>query len=167
MYIAKYLKDICFLEHLYNYVYISLDCSLKFLNSFELLSVLAFFVFDLRFVACYYCLKSIFIWFYVLLHNLIVLGLNLILNRLRQIFTVQKQPSRGVLKQRCSENMQQIYRRTPMPKCYFNKVATVLKSLRHVCSPVNLLHILRTPFPRNTSGQLLLTAYSSYLITPP
>ena len=35
----------------------------------------------------------------------------------------QKQPSRGVL---CSENMQQIYRRTPMPKCDFNKVAKQL-----------------------------------------
>ena len=36
---------------------------------------------------------------------------------------LQKQPSRGVLKKRCSENMQQICRRTPMPKCNFNKVA--------------------------------------------
>ena len=35
----------------------------------------------------------------------------------------QKQPSRAVLGKRCSENMQQIYRRTPMPKCDFNKVA--------------------------------------------
>ena len=29
-------------------------------------------------------------------------------------------------------------------------------ALCHGCSPVNLLHILRTPFPRNTSGWLLL-----------
>ena len=35
---------------------------------------------------------------------------------------VQKQPLRGVPRKRCSENMQQIYRRTPMPKCDFNKV---------------------------------------------
>ena len=28
--------------------------------------------------------------------------------------------------------------------------------LLHGCSPVNLLHIFRTPFPRNTSGRLLL-----------
>ena len=28
---------------------------------------------------------------------------------------LQKQPSRSVLRKRCSENMQQIYRRTPMP----------------------------------------------------
>ena len=28
--------------------------------------------------------------------------------------------------------------------------------LRHWCSPVNLLHIFRTPFPKNTSGGLLL-----------
>ena len=38
----------------------------------------------------------------------------------------QKQPSRGVLKKRCSENIQQIYRRRPMPKCDFNKVALQL-----------------------------------------
>ena len=35
----------------------------------------------------------------------------------------QKQPPRGVLSKRCYENMQQIYRRKPMPKCDFNKVA--------------------------------------------
>ena len=28
--------------------------------------------------------------------------------------------------------------------------------LRHGCSPVNLQHIFRTPFPKNTSGGLLL-----------
>ena len=38
----------------------------------------------------------------------------------------QKQPSIGVLKKRCSENMQLIYRRTPMPKCDFNKVTLQL-----------------------------------------
>ena len=35
----------------------------------------------------------------------------------------QKQLSGSVLKKRCSENMQQIYRRTPMLKCDFNKEA--------------------------------------------
>ena len=35
----------------------------------------------------------------------------------------QKQPSRSVLRKRCSENMQQIYGRTPLLKCDFNKVA--------------------------------------------
>ena len=29
-------------------------------------------------------------------------------------------------------------------------------ALRYGCSPVNLLHIFRTPFPKNTSGWLLL-----------
>ena len=38
----------------------------------------------------------------------------------------QKQSPRGVLKKRCSENLQQIYMRTPMPKCDFNKVAKQL-----------------------------------------
>ena len=44
------------------------------------------------------------------------------------------------------ENMQQIYRRTPM--CNF--------ALGHCCYPVNLLHIFRTSFLKDTSGQLLL-----------
>ena len=39
---------------------------------------------------------------------------------------MQKQPSRSFLKKRCSENVQQIYSRTPMPKCDFNKVALQL-----------------------------------------
>ena len=34
-----------------------------------------------------------------------------------------KQPLRVVLEKRCSEIMQQIYRRTPMPKCDLNKAA--------------------------------------------
>ena len=29
-------------------------------------------------------------------------------------------------------------------------------ALRHRCSPVYLLHIFKTPFPKNTSGRLLL-----------
>ena len=33
---------------------------------------------------------------------------------------LQKKPFRGVLRKRCSENMQQIYWRAPMPKCDFN-----------------------------------------------
>ena len=37
-------------------------------------------------------------------------------------FLFQKQSPRGVPRKRCSENMQQIYRRTPMSKCDFNKV---------------------------------------------
>ena len=40
--------------------------------------------------------------------------------------TVQKQPFRGVLLKRCSENMQQIYRRTPIPKWDYNKIALQL-----------------------------------------
>ena len=42
---------------------------------------------------------------------------------LKNKYFVQKQPSRGAVKKRCFENMQQIYRITPMPKCDFNKVA--------------------------------------------
>ena len=73
-----------------------------------------------------------------------------------------KQPSRGVLRKMCSENMQQIYRRTPMSKCDFNKAIKAMQSsfietsLRLGRSPVNLLQISRTSFPEKNSGGLLL-----------
>ena len=54
--------------------------------------------------------------------------------------------SKGVPRKRCFERMQQIYRRN------------LQIVLRHGCSPVNLLHIFRTPFSRNTSGWLHLSS---------
>ena len=63
----------------------------------------------------------------------------------------QKQPSRGVLRERFSEKMLQISKRTPMPKCNFIEIA-----LRYGCSPVNLSHVFKLPFPKNSSGRLLL-----------
>ena len=67
--------------------------------------------------------------------------------------------------QRCSWEKvfwiyEQIYRKTPTQKCDFNKVAKQLIEIavRHECSPINLLHIFRTPFPKNTSGWLLLNS---------
>ena len=46
----------------------------------------------------------------------------LILNSFLKFWKIEKQFFRGVLKKTYSENMHQIYRRTPMPKCDFNKV---------------------------------------------
>ena len=53
-----------------------------------------------------------------------------------------EQPSRGVLRKIYSENIQSNF---------------IELTLQHGRSPVNLLHIFRTPFPKNTSGGLLLT----------
>ena len=41
-----------------------------------------------------------------------------------------------------------------MPKCDSNKV--VENKIRHGCSSVNLLHIFRTPFDKNTWKELLM-----------
>ena len=65
-------------------------------------------------------------------------------------FLLQKQLFSGALRISSSEIMQQIYRRIKL-LCNFIEIA-----LRHGCSHVNLLHIFRTPFPKNTSGRLLL-----------
>ena len=45
-----------------------------------------------------------------------------------------------------------------MPKCNYREVANnfIETALWHGCSPVNLLHNFRTPFPKNTSAGLLL-----------
>ena len=72
--------------------------------------------------------------------------------------------SHSVLRKRYSENMQQIYRRTLMPKCDLSNFIEAI--LRDGCSPVNLWHIFRTPFPMNTSGLLLLYMIYHQLILP-
>ena len=51
-------------------------------------------------------------------------------------------------RKKSSEYMQQIYSRKPMPDIEI--------TLWHGFSLVNLMHIFRTPFPKNTSGGLLL-----------
>ena len=51
---------------------------------------------------------------------------------------LQRQPSWGVLLKSCSENMQQLYRRTSMRKCDFNKVAKAILLKSHECPPVHL-----------------------------
>ena len=81
----------------------------------------------------------------------------------KRCFTIfRTRPTEVFLKKSCPKNMQQIYRRTPLPKCDFNKVALQLYcnfieiALLHGYSPVNLLHIFRTTFLKDTSGRLLL-----------
>ena len=59
----------------------------------------------------------------------------------------QKQPSRGVLRKRCSENMQQIYRVTFMPKCDFNKVAKQLHILALQQNPYFFLPLYKSGRP--------------------
>ena len=53
-----------------------------------------------------------------------------------------------------------------MPWRNFNKVALLCNfieiTLRHGCSPVNLLHIFRTAFTKKTSGRLLLKKEGIY-----
>ena len=50
----------------------------------------------------------------------------LIVHILISVLNCEKQQSRGVLRKKCSKNMQQIHSSTPMPKCDLNKVAEQL-----------------------------------------
>ena len=50
-----------------------------------------------------------------------------------------------------------------MPKCDFNEVASnfIESTVQQRCSPVNLLCIFRTPFPKNTSEGMLLVSFQN------
>ena len=76
----------------------------------------------------------------------------LIVHILISVLNCEKQQSRGVLRKKCSKNMQHIH------KSNFIEIA-----LRHGYSPVNLLYIFRTTFSKNTSGWLLLNCDSASL----
>ena len=62
----------------------------------------------------------------------------------------QKQPFRGDAMKRCSENMQQIYRRHCRSIILMLQNNFIEITLRHGCSPLNLFHIFITRFPKNT-----------------
>ena len=82
---------------------------------------------------------------------------------------IQKQPCRGVLRKRCFENMQEIYRRTPMPECDFSKVAL---QLYWNCTSVwvfssKFAAYFQNIFSKNTSGRLLLKILTKWLLMSP
>ena len=64
---------------------------------------------------------------------------------------------------RRSENMQQIYWRTPMPKCDFNKVAKQLywNHTLQLYWNHTLLHTFRTPFIKNSDCGCFCTFFDS------
>ena len=66
----------------------------------------------------------------------------------------QRQPSIGVLIERCSENIQQIYRGTPMPKCDFSKFVKELY-WNYTSTLVFCCIFSENFFPKNTSRGLL------------
>ena len=73
----------------------------------------------------------------------------------------QKQPSKGVLSKRRSENMQQIYREHSCRSVTSTKFQSnfIDITFRRGCIHVNLLRMFRTPFTKNTSERLLLNEY--------
>ena len=73
--------------------------------------------------------------------------------------TFQRQSSRGVLTKRCFKICCKFTREHPYRSAISIKLLSsfIEITLLHGCSLVNLLHIFRTPFPKNTSECLLLT----------
>ena len=68
------------------------------------------------------------------------------------IFQKQQLP-RGVPRKKCFEICSKFTGEQPCRSAISIKLYS---TLRHGCSPVNLLYIFRTPFPKNTSGWLIL-----------
>ena len=116
---------------------------------------------------CKFDKSRVFIVNVELISHIVLVFLLLTLNHVNASWPVyykrvsnrQNQPFRGILRKRCSENMQQIYRRTAARRCaisiklqnqlYWNCTSIWVSSLY-------LLHIFRTPFRKNTSGGLPL-----------
>ena len=71
--------------------------------------------------------------------------------------SIQKQPFRGVLKNRCSQICSKFTGEHPCRSVISMKLQSnfIEITLRHGCSPINLLHFFRTPFYKNTSRWLL------------
>ena len=54
------------------------------------------------------------------------------------------------------EKSSHVYEATDKPSFSFQPKCVIFNTILHGCSPVNLMHTFRTPFPRSTSGWLLL-----------
>ena len=74
------------------------------------------------------------------------------------LYEFEKQPSRGVLRKRSLKICSKFTEEQPCRSVISIKLQSnfIEITLRHRCSPVNLLHTFRTPFPKNSSGRLLL-----------
>ena len=88
----------------------------------------------------------------------------------KKFHLLSEQSSEDVLKKRYSENLQQIFRRPPMPKLQ-HTVKEIAKQFYWNHSLVwvffvNVLHIFRTPFPKNTFGGLLLRCEMLFIMKP-
>ena len=73
------------------------------------------------FNTCWVYEKNMNAWLYVVLQYLNKKAVHL--DFIGKLNLIQKPSPRGVLRKRCSENTQQIYRRTLVTKCDFNKVS--------------------------------------------
>ena len=80
---------------------------------------------------------------------------------------VQNQPSRGLLRKRCSENMQHIYRRTSMPKCDSKKVALIFLIENECNARVFYVHflskILKQLYWNHTLARVFSCKFAVYL----
>ena len=135
-------------KNIFSVWYYFFGCTSYPLCSFLSLVWLTFFGFRVT----YFLNHAIGVWFWMYME----LGL--------RILIVQEQPSRVVFKKRCSENMQQIYRRIPIPKCDFNKVASQLywnRILAWLFSCKFAANFQNT-FPKNTSGRLLPNSFVAF-----
>ena len=77
---------------------------------------------------------------------------------IKNSYNTQKQPRKGVLRKSCSENMQQIYRRTPIRSVISIKLESntfsqklLWAALSGVYSPCNILFVLKRHFGSRTA----------------
>ena len=79
-------------------------------------------------------------------------------HRWKTLSCLQMQPLRGVLRKRCLKTWSKFTGEYPCRSLISIKLRWTFIEivLRNECSPVNLLHVFRTPLYKNTYGELLL-----------
>ena len=95
-------------------------------------------------------------FFWVVVSCRLCLHFNTLLNKVTHFRSSRPEVflGKGVLKICSKVTGEHLCRSVILIKLLWNFIEI---TLRHWCSPVNLLHIFRNPFPKNTSGWLLLT----------
>ena len=92
-------------------------------------------------ISRFYCYNRVLRFLLYMVTLLYTVNKILVQNNFHICYGCWEATLRGVLRKRCSRNMQQIYWRTPMQKCNFNKVAKQL----HIAACFQNTFFLWTP----------------------
>ena len=112
-------------------------------------------------ISRFYCYNRVLRFFLYMVILLYTVNKILVQNNFHICYGCWEATLRGVLRKRCSRNLQQIYWRTPMQKCNFNKVAKQLHIAAYFQNTFSYERLSRV-----TSGYYLFLQRFLFLLKP-